>query len=250
MWKDGWNAPSVALVPVAQSGRVDAGTAEVGMTRGAVAWRYDRAERIADAIVHASGLVLAAIGVAVLLVATAAVRPVGDIAAAGIYGAGLILGLTASFAYNAWPVTPTKWLLRRLDHSAIFVLIAATYTPLLAGLPRSATTVGLLAGIWTVAAAGVALKCLAPGRWDRLTILLYLALGWSGIAILPTLIEGHAAITLALIVAGGLVYSAGVPFHLWDGLRFQNAVWHGFVVAGAALHWAAVYSALVLSPAA
>ncbi len=92
------------------------------------------------------------------------------------------------------------------------------------------------------------LKCALPGRLDRVAILLYLGLGWSGILAYPSLSVALGGVTLPLIIAGGVVYSAGVVFHVWDSLRFQNAIWHGFVVAGAAIHYAAVYNCLVLMP--
>ncbi len=97
---------------------------------------YDRHETIADAVVHAIGLGLAVIGVAALVVATALSAPAGSMLAAGVYGFGLIAALTCSLLYNMWPRGPVKWILRRFDHSAIFVLIAATYTPFLARMPE------------------------------------------------------------------------------------------------------------------
>lgn len=211
---------------------------------------YDRHETIADAIVHTVGLALAVVGVVALLVATAATEHRADVIVAAVYGLGLVGALTASLAYNMWPRGPVKWVLRRVDHSAIFVLIAATYTPFLARLPESPFAVGLFAGVWATAIAGVVLKCAFPGRFERLAILVYLALGWSGVAAWPELETALGAGTLPLVLAGGMVYSAGVIFHVWDRLRFQNAIWHGFVVAGAGLHYAAVFNCLVLTQGA
>lgn len=213
-------------------------------------WRYDRTEIIADAVVHGIGLALAAVGVAVLIAVTARSNPGGDVVAAAVYGSGLLVALAASTAYNVWPVSPLKWLLRRIDHSAIFVLIAATYTPFLAQMPAGPTATALFAGIWGTAAAGVLIKCFFPGRFDRLAVLLYLALGWSGVLVWPTLLSVLGETTLWLILAGGIVYSAGVIFHLWEKLRFQNAIWHGFVMAGAGIHYGAIFNCLVVSRAA
>jgi hemolysin III len=209
---------------------------------------YDRHELIADAIVHGIGLAFAVAGTVALAYATAATSArSADLAAALVYGGGLVGALTASYVYNMWPVSPVKWILRRFDHSAIFVLIAATYTPFLVRGPDDLVTNALFVGVWATACAGVVLKCALPGRYDRLAILIYLGLGWSGVIAYPSLIDVLPGTTLALILAGGLVYSAGVVFHVWEKLRFQNAIWHGFVVAGAGIHYAAVFDCLVLA---
>jgi len=113
-------------------------------------------------------------------------------------------------------------------------------------MPLSATSVGLLAGVWTIAAVGIVLKLVLPGRLDNLSIALYLAMGWSGAMVYNTLVETLPASVLWLIAAGGLLYSFGVIFHVWERLRFQNAIWHGFVLLGASCHYSAVLS-LVLA---
>jgi hemolysin III len=156
-----------------------------------------------------------------------------------------MLGLSA--AYNLWPVSDTKWILRRFDHSAIYILIAGTYTPLMTQVKASVETVALLAGIWVAALAGAALKLALPGRLDRVSILLYLILGWSVVAVYDSVAAALPASALALIAAGGLLYSGGVVFHVWSGLRFQNAIWHAFVLAAAACHWGAILDCLVLA---
>src|SRR5690606_12367588 len=154
-----------------------------------------------------------------------------EITAAWIYGLGLLVCLSISFVYNIWPDTPTKWILRRFDHSAIFILIAATYTPFLQRGLDEPVIIVMLAMIWLVAIGGILLKCLFPGRYDRLAILLYLAMGWSGVFVAIPLSRYLPSITLWLIVGGGTLYSLGVIFHVWERLRFQNAIWHAFVVA-------------------
>lgn len=211
-------------------------------------WHYSRAEMIADGIVHAVGIVLAlAAGSAMLVLAASHARP-GEYIAAVFYVVALLTVLSVSLAYNLWPVTsPAKWVLRRFDHSAIYLLIAATYTPFLAqvgGLPLARLMIVL---VWMAAAVGIALKVLLPGRFDRLAVVFYLAIGWSGVALAGPLVETLPPASLALIVAGGVVYSCGVVFFAWKGLRFHNALWHGFVVAGAGLHLAAMLDCLVVS---
>ncbi|PYE46270.1 channel protein (hemolysin III family) [Rhizobium sp. PP-F2F-G20b] len=214
-----------------------------------IKWNYDRTEMIADGIVHGIGLAFALIGVTILLVHANAASTAGQIAAAAIYGAGLVATLSISFVYNMWPVSRTKWLLRRFDHSSIFILIAATYTPFLQSGWNDPFLAVMLVGIWLIAAFGIALKCVFPGRYDKLAIVLYLAMGWSGVLAVGPLLTTLNGATMLLILAGGIIYSAGVIFHAWERLRFQNAIWHGFVVTAAAVHFSAVFSVIGNTPA-
>jgi hemolysin III len=211
-------------------------------------WHYSRAEMIADGIVHAVGIVLAiAAGSAFLALAAFHAGP-GEYIAAAFYVVSLLTVLSVSLAYNLWPVSsPAKWILRRFDHAAIYLLIAATYTPFLAQLDGSPLTVSMIALVWTAAVIGIAIKVLLPGRFDRLAIVFYLAIGWSGVVLVGPLVQTLPTASIALIVAGGIVYSLGVIFFAWKGLRFHNAVWHGFVVTGAGLHLAAMVDCLVIN---
>ncbi|MGO8101022.1 hemolysin III family protein [Rhizobium leguminosarum] len=212
-----------------------------------IRWAYDRYELIADGIVHGVGLVLALIGATVLIFYATVWSSDGALAAAWIYGVGLVLTLAISFSYNAWPVSRTKWYLRRFDHSAIFLLIAATYTPFLERGADDPLLLFMLVAIWLFAAVGIVLKCVFPGRFDRLAILLYLAMGWSGVLVAEPVASRIPAASMLLIVIGGVIYSLGVIFHVWEKLRFQNAIWHGFVVTAAAVHYSAVFTCFSLS---
>jgi hemolysin III len=209
-----------------------------------------RAERLADTAVHFATLGFVA----------AAVPPLAGLALADgsraawpalmVYGATLALMALASAAYNIVsppPATAPRLYerLRRLDHAAIFLKIAGTYTPFAALALPPAQGLLLLAVVWGGALSGAALKLAAPRRIETVSVLLYLALGW---AFLWVGDGGFAALgegTLRLLVAGGLLYSFGVPFHLWGALRFQNAVWHGFVLAGTVAMYAAVVAELL-----
>ena len=208
---------------------------------------YDLSELVADGIVHGVGVVFALIGATVLIFYATVWSSYGELAAAWIYGLGLVLALAASFTYNMWPRSRTKWLLRRVDHSAIFVLIAATYTPFLQKGAEDPLVLSLLIGMWICAILGIVIKCVFPGRYDRLAILVYLAMGWSGLLAVGPLSTYLPTATMVLIVIGGVLYSAGVIFHVWEKLRFQNAIWHGFVVTAAAVHYSAVLTAFSLS---
>jgi hemolysin III len=140
--------------------------------------------------------------------------------------------------------------LRRFDHSAIFVLIAATYTPFLERGADTPLLLFMLVAIWLFAAAGIVLKCAFPGRYDRLAIALYLAMGWSGVLVAEPVAARIPSTSMLLIVIGGVIYSLGVIFHVWEKLRFQNAIWHAFVLAAAAVHYSAVITCFSLSPSA
>lgn len=215
-----------------------------------IRWAYDRYELIADGIVQGVGLVFALIGATVLIFYATVWSTHGELAAAWIYGVGLVLALAVSFSYNLWPVSRTKWILRRFDHSSIFILIAATYTPFLERGADDPVLFAMLIAIWVVAGLGIGLKCFFPGRYDRLTILLYLGMGWSGIFVAGPVSLHIPSASMLLIVIGGVIYSAGVVFHVWERLRFQNAIWHGFVIAAAAVHYSAVMTCFSLPPAA
>ncbi|MBZ9709102.1 hemolysin III family protein [Mesorhizobium sp. ESP7-2] len=211
-------------------------------------WQYSRAEMIADGVVHAVGIVLAiAAGSALLALAASRVGP-GEYIAAAFYVVSLLTVLSVSLTYNLWPVTsPAKWILRRFDHAAIYLLIAATYTPFLAQLGNSPLARWMIVLVWAAAATGIAIKVFFPGRFDRLAIVFYLAIGWSGIVLVKPLVETLPTTSIVLIVAGGVVYSCGVIFFAWKALRFHNALWHGFVVTGASLHLAAMVDCLVIN---
>jgi hemolysin III len=208
---------------------------------------YSRAELIADGIVHAVGIVLAIAAGSALLAMSAFRAGPGEYIAAAFYVVSVLTVLSISLAYNLWPISPAKWILRRFDHAAIYLLIAATYTPFLSQLNDAWLAGGMLALVWSAAALGMAAKMLFPGRFDRAAIIFYLAIGWSGVVVLRPILEILPSTTIALIVAGGIVYSCGVVFFVWKGLRFQNAVWHGFVVTGAGLHFAALIDTLVIN---
>ena len=206
----------------------------------AIRWNYDRVELIADGVVHAVGIIFGLIAATVLVVLTAVYASTLDIVAVSIYVAGLLSMLVLSASYNLWPVSRTKWVLRRFDHSAIYVLIAATYTPFIVELKDSIFAIALLIGVWCVAIFGIVLKLKWPGRFYRLSVGLYLALGWSGLMLYDSVVSALPRMALWFVVAGGALYSLGVIFHAWRSLRFQNVIWHCFVLLGAACHYTAV----------
>jgi hemolysin III len=215
-------------------------SSSVHAAAGHIRWNYDRAELIADGVVHAIGVCFGLIAATALIVLTAIYATALEVAVVSVYVVGLLTMLVLSATYNLWPISQVKWVLRRFDHSAIYVLIAATYTPFITQLKHSFFAVALLIGVWCVAIVGIVLKLVWPGRFDRLSVGLYLAMGWSGMMLYDAVMAALPAMALWLVVAGGALYSLGVIFHAWQRLRFQNAIWHSFVLLGAACHYTAV----------
>ncbi len=181
---------------------------------------------------------------ALLLVGAIGVLPAAIFVGLIVYSIGLIGMFAASAAYNLVSHVGVKEILRRLDHAAIFVMIAGSYTPfaLVVGGTGGHT---LLAAVWAIAAAGVAIKLRYPRRFDKLSILLYLSQGWIVLLALDSITAALSNRALTLLVAGGIVYTLGVAFHLMERLRFHNVIWHIFVLGGAACQFVAIRDAVM-----
>jgi hemolysin III len=204
---------------------------------------HDRAEIIADALIHAVGCCLGLAGAAVLLSVAFHSATQAEFVSLLVYLFGLLTMLGLSAAYNLLPRSNARSALRCLDHSAIYLMIAGTYTAVLAQMNSNAASIGLLVAVWMTAAVGIALKVLVPGRFDRLSLLLYLLLGWCGCLLFGSIATALPRVSLWLLAAGGVIYTTGVIFYRWESLRFQNAIWHGFVLVAACCHyWAILYS--------
>jgi len=208
--------------------------------------RYRRQEEIADRCIHLLGIGLG-IGAALALLYLAGSR--GDTrltAAIAVYALGLVAMLTCSALYNLAAPSARKELLRRFDHAAIFAMIAGTYTPFLLVRMGGAWGWGMLGFVWLTAVAGIGLALVRPRRHERLQLATYLLLGWSILLARAPLADSVAWPAIMLLLAGGLLYSFGVIFHLWRRLGYHNAIWHGFVLAAASCHYAAVLLGVVL----
>ena len=208
------------------------------------AYWYPQARRIewlADVIVHAVGLALA-IGGCILMVTTAAGSgSVKLTAALVVYSAGLLAMLVCSTLYNANTNMKLSRLFERFDLSGIFVMIAASYTPFMLAKLHGPVAWSVLAVVWAAALAGVALNLLARWNAPRVYIALYMLMGWGVLSILDQLIHSLSPVGLALLAAGGVLYTIGVVFHVNKKLPFNSAIWHGFVVAAATCHFLAIY---------
>lgn len=209
---------------------------------------YSVAEEVAHAVTHG----LAAVGSIVALVVMVALATLHGtmlhVAAVSIYGASLILLYTSSTLYHSIPIESARKVLHTLDHAAIYLLIAGSYTPFALISLAGPTGWWLFGIIWTLAIAGVIFKLFYTGRFDKLSVVLYLAMGWLlvlfGNEVLAALPTGG----IILLAAGGLSYSVGVIFYLWRSLRFNHTIWHVFVVGGSLLQFLAVLFYVIPGP--
>ena len=207
---------------------------------------YSPAENRLDAAIHVAGLVLVGLGVpALVMLAVLVARQGGDMRllwATAVYGLALAGMIGASALFNLARAAPRAWLYQRLDHSAIFLKIAGSYTPLTL-IPGHG--LGFVTALWLTACAGVALKLYSPVRFRALGIALYLGMGWAGVAILPQLWGSLPPTSLALILAAGAVYTLGVAFYMATRLRYHYAIWHVCVLLASLMIYAAILGLLV-----
>ena len=209
-----------------------------------------RAERQADLWVHLIGLILAGVGGIVLATLAAVYAGVGEAVATAIYALCLIAMLTASTVYNLTRPCAARPVLRRLDEAAIFLMIAGSYTPFTTQRFEGAWSIGFTLAVWLMALTGVGVKMFAPRISDVFWSGVYVLFGWVAIFALKPMIETVHPLALGLLVAGGLIYTSGVFVFISQKVKFRRAIWHGFVVAGAGVHWAAILIGVVLAPGA
>jgi hemolysin III len=208
---------------------------------------YGRRERQADALVHVLGIVGSLAAVATLAILAAAYAlPARSAAGLGVYGAGMVAVFCCSAAYHLSREGRAKALLRRFDHAAIYIKIAGTYTPF-ALVKLGDAGLALLGLVWTITAVGATAKLLLPGRLVIMSYVLYLAQGWAIVAVWEPFSAAVSTRTMALLAAGGILYTVGVIFHLWERLRFHNAIWHAMVLVASACHFAAIVDCVALT---
>ncbi len=201
-------------------------------------------ERTADVLVHLIGLAAGVVGVGIMLVQALRHLPTPSTACLAVYATGLMAMLGCSAIYHTLTTPGWKELFRRCDHAAIFLKIAGTYTPFAVVNIGGIAGYALLVSVWAVALLGAAAKVLLAHTWDRLAIVLYLALGWSVLTVFPPLIASVPPTALVFLGIGGVLYSVGVIFHVWTRLPYHKAIWHVFVLAGSACHFGAVMDAV------
>lgn len=207
------------------------------LTRG-----YSLAEEIANSISHGVGCLFGIIGL-VLLLTQAIESRAGALAITSysLYGGSMILLFLASTLYHAIPHQRAKYWLKKLDHSAIYLLIAGTYTPfLLVGL-KSPLAHGLMVVIWSLALVGIVFKLAFAHRFEALSLVTYLLMGWLSLIVIYQMVTKLPAGSVWLLAAGGVIYSLGVIFYVSKRIPYNHTIWHGFVLGGSLCHFLAIY---------
>jgi len=205
---------------------------------------YTLSERISDGCMHVLGVTASLIAASILITFAITSLPALSTASVLIYTAGMVAVFCFSAAYNLVSTPRIKAFLRRCDHAAIYVKIAATYTPFALVKMGGAPGFALMGFVWAVGIIGVIAKIGWPAQLVRTSYVLYLAQGWACVAALNPLSSAVSERVLMLLIVGGVLYTLGVVFHLWQSLRHHNAIWHGFVLTASACHFAAVADAL------
>ncbi len=197
-------------------------------------------EERANSLSHALGLVAALVGIPFLVVNAAQRGNAADVVGASVFGATVALLYLTSMLYHAATSAERKRWLRKLDHSAIFLLIAGTYTPFTLGVLGGAWGWSLFGVVWGLAAIGIAHTLAAGVRWPTLSVGVYVGMGWLVLIAIRPLWASMPAPGIALIVAGGVAYTAGVGFYGAARMRYAHLLWHVFVLLGTTFHFFAV----------
>jgi hemolysin III len=209
---------------------------------------YTLGEEIAHAVTHGVGFVLSVVGLVALVLAASVRGDAWHVVGCAVFGATLVLLYAASTLYHAIPNSGAKRILRRLDHAAIFLLIAGTYTPFTLVNLNGGWGWTLLVVVWGLAISGIALQLTIPRAARRVSVPLYLAMGWLVVIAFGPLVRSVQPEGVVLLVLGGVIYTLGVIFYAWSRLPYSHAVWHVFVLAGSACHVSCVLG-YVIPPA-
>ena len=211
---------------------------------------YSFAEELAHAITHGAGLLASVVGLVVLIVFASLRGTAWHVVGTSLYGTTLVLLYAASTLYHALPSSRAKRVFQVLDHAAIYLLIAGTYTPFTLVNLRGPWGWTLFGMVWGLAALGIVLEAVAQQRVRALSVVLYLGLGWLVAIAVKPLLAAVAPGGLILLLLGGLAYSGGVGFYGWRRLPYHHAVWHVFVLAGSVCHYFAVLFYVIPRPGA
>lgn len=206
-----------------------------------------RLEKVVDGWVHGVAAVLLTFAVGAALGLAIWQGGLGMASAVAVYGVCVMTMIGCSMAYNMTETPARKALLRRFDHAAIFLMIAGTYTPFTTLRFDGVWAISMTTIVWALALIGAAGKLFLPGIGKKVWIAFYVLLGWLVVAALGPMLEGVPLAGLILLAVGGALYTIGIPFYVWEKLPFRRAIWHVFVMAAAAVHYAAVLTGVVFA---
>ncbi len=209
---------------------------------------YSLGEEIANSITHGLGLILAITGLVVITVCAVRYGDAWHIVGGVIFASTLVLLYASSTLYHSIPHPRAKQVLQLLDHSAIFLLIAGSYTPFTLVSLNGTWGWSLFGIVWGLAVLGIVLKWSAWRRYEWLALSLYLLMGWVVIFAFEPLVTAVDPDGLWLLFFGGIAYTGGIAFYLWEALPFNHAIWHLFVIAGSTLHFFAVLFYVIPAP--
>jgi hemolysin III len=201
---------------------------------------YSLAEEIVHATSHGIGVLLSMAGLSWMLYVSLGTGDPWRVVASCVYGASLITLFLASTLYHAWPASPRKHTFKLLDHCAIYLLIAGTYTPFVLVAMRTGAGWWLFGAIWALATAGILTKLWFRHRYPRLSMVSYLVMGWLVVLAAPQVAHAIGSSAMIWVVAGGLSYTIGAIFYAVKRMPFNHAVWHFFVIGGSVCHFMAV----------
>ncbi len=202
---------------------------------------YTEREELANSVTHAMGAVLSVVGLVLLVVYAGQYGDAWHLVSTAIFGITLVLLYTTSTLYHSFRGERPKQVLQKFDHAAIFLLIAGSYTPFALVTLRGPWGWSLFGVVWGLAVAGVTIKFWLAGRFRVVSTLIYVAMGWLVLVAIKPLVAVLPVGGMKLLVAGGLCYTGGAAFYLWKRLPYHHAIWHLWVLAGSACHWAAVF---------
>lgn len=202
---------------------------------------YSTSEEIAHAVTHGIGCLLSVAGLVILVMEAARREDTWDVVSGAVFGSTLVMLYLASTVYHAITHDRAKMVLKRIDHAAIYLLIAGSYTPICLGPLRGPWGWSLFGVVWGLGLAGAITDVATGRRFKWLSLGVYLLMGWLGVTALQPMLANLEPKSLIWLGSGGLFYTGGVAFYLWKRLPWHHAIWHVFVLGGSACHWVAVY---------
>ena len=197
-------------------------------------------KELANSISHGFGILFGIVSIPILIAAASRTGSTAAIAGTGIYGFSFLMVYTFSTLYHGFQQPEVKRVMKIIDHISIYFLIAGSYTPFVLLFVYNTTGLVLLSLLWGLTAIGIFIKIYHTGKYEKLSTAVYVLMGWMLLPVANTFFAQLSAPVVALIVAGGVLYSIGVIFYLWRGFHYHHVVWHLFVLAASICHYSAI----------